>query len=98
MIDPITILGGKSRSGIPEPVERIDLKMGDVVGFVGANRIRQNQPHRRFSNCSRMPIPKLGAACFSTTNALRWSTRQSGDEPNCTHHLAHHLPFRPASG
>ena len=35
MIDTITILGGKSRSGIPEPVERIDLKMGDVVSIVG---------------------------------------------------------------
>ena len=35
MIDTITILSGKSRSGIPEPVERIDLKMGDVVSIVG---------------------------------------------------------------
>ena len=35
MIDTITILGGKSRSGIPEAVERIDLKMGDVVSIVG---------------------------------------------------------------
>src|SRR5271157_1412773 len=35
MIDTITILGGKSRSGIPEPVDRIDLKMGDVVSIVG---------------------------------------------------------------
>jgi ABC-type lipoprotein export system ATPase subunit len=35
MIDTITILGGYSRSGIPEPVERIDMKMGDVVSIVG---------------------------------------------------------------
>jgi ABC-type lipoprotein export system ATPase subunit len=35
MINTITILGGYSRSGIPEPVERIDLKMGDVVSIVG---------------------------------------------------------------
>ncbi len=35
MIDTITILGGYNRSGNPEAVERIDLKMGDVVSIVG---------------------------------------------------------------
>ena len=35
MIKTITILGGYSRSGSPEPVERIDMKMGDVVSIVG---------------------------------------------------------------
>jgi ABC-type lipoprotein export system ATPase subunit len=35
MINTITILGGYSRSGNPEPVERIDMKMGDVVSIVG---------------------------------------------------------------
>jgi ABC-type lipoprotein export system ATPase subunit len=35
MIQTITILGGHSRSGTLEPVERIDLKMGDVVSIVG---------------------------------------------------------------
>jgi ABC-type lipoprotein export system ATPase subunit len=35
MIDTITILGGYGRSGQPEAVERIDLKMGDVVTIVG---------------------------------------------------------------
>lgn len=34
-IQNITILGGMSRSGEPEPVQRIDLKMGDVVSIVG---------------------------------------------------------------
>ena len=35
MIESITILGGRSRSGEPEAVRRIDLKMGDVVSIVG---------------------------------------------------------------
>src|SRR5512138_1082128 len=35
MIETITILGGHSRSGGREPVERIELKMGDVVSIVG---------------------------------------------------------------
>src|SRR5512141_2582655 len=35
MIDTITILGGHGRSGQREAVERIDLKMGDVVSIVG---------------------------------------------------------------
>src|SRR5512141_1498274 len=35
MIETITILGGHSRSRVPEAVERIDLKMGDVVSIVG---------------------------------------------------------------
>jgi ABC-type lipoprotein export system ATPase subunit len=35
MIQSITILGGHSRSGEPEAVQRIDLKMGDVVSIVG---------------------------------------------------------------
>jgi ABC-type lipoprotein export system ATPase subunit len=35
MIQNITILGGYNRSGEPEPVQRIDLKMGDVVSIVG---------------------------------------------------------------
>ncbi len=35
MIETITILGGHSRSGTPEAVQRIDLKMGDVVSIVG---------------------------------------------------------------
>jgi ABC-type lipoprotein export system ATPase subunit len=34
-IETITIFGGRSKSGQPEPVERIDLKMGDVVSIVG---------------------------------------------------------------
>jgi ABC-type lipoprotein export system ATPase subunit len=35
MIQSITILGGHNRSGEPEAVRRIDLKMGDVVSIVG---------------------------------------------------------------
>lgn len=35
MIQNITILGGHNRSGQPEAVRRIDLKMGDVVSIVG---------------------------------------------------------------
>ena len=35
MIETITIFGGHSRDGKPEAVERIDLKMGDVVSIVG---------------------------------------------------------------
>jgi ABC-type lipoprotein export system ATPase subunit len=35
MIDTITILGGHGRTGEREAVERIDLKMGDVVSIVG---------------------------------------------------------------
>jgi len=35
MIQSITILGGRSRGGEPEAVQRIDLNMGDVVSIVG---------------------------------------------------------------
>ena len=35
MIETITIIGGHARTGEPEPVEKIDLKMGDVVSVVG---------------------------------------------------------------
>ncbi len=35
MIETITILGGHGKDGNPEPVERIDFKMGDVVSVVG---------------------------------------------------------------
>ena len=35
MIESITILGGHGRNGTKEAVERIDLKMGDVVSIVG---------------------------------------------------------------
>ncbi len=35
MIETITILGGRGKSGEPEPVQRIDLRMGDVVSIVG---------------------------------------------------------------
>ncbi len=35
MIETITILGGHGKSGAPEPVQRIDLRMGDVVSVVG---------------------------------------------------------------
>ena len=35
MIETITILGGHNRAGQAEPVERIELKMGDVVSIVG---------------------------------------------------------------
>lgn len=35
MIDTITILGGTGKSGQVEPVERVDMKMGDVVSVVG---------------------------------------------------------------
>lgn len=35
MIETITIIGGHGRDGKPEAVERIDLKMSDVVSIVG---------------------------------------------------------------
>jgi len=35
MIQTITILGGHGKTGQPEPVPRIDLRMGDVVSIVG---------------------------------------------------------------
>ncbi|MDQ7821822.1 MAG: ATP-binding cassette domain-containing protein [Candidatus Eremiobacteraeota bacterium] len=35
MIDTITILGGKNKSGEIEPVQRLELKMGTVVSIVG---------------------------------------------------------------
>jgi len=35
MIDSITIMGGRGKSGDPEAVDRIDLRMGDVVSIVG---------------------------------------------------------------
>jgi ABC-type lipoprotein export system ATPase subunit len=35
VIETITIIGGHARTGEPEPVEKIDLKMGDVVSIVG---------------------------------------------------------------
>jgi ABC-type lipoprotein export system ATPase subunit len=35
MIETITILGGRGKHGEPEPVPRIDLRMGDVVSIVG---------------------------------------------------------------
>jgi len=35
LIESVTILGGWGRSGEPEPVERIEFKMGNVVSIVG---------------------------------------------------------------
>lgn len=35
MIETITVLGGRSKTGEPEPVKRLDFKMGDVVSVVG---------------------------------------------------------------
>lgn len=35
MIDTITILGGHGKNGTDEPVQRIDLRMGDVISVVG---------------------------------------------------------------
>ena len=35
MIETITILGGHGKSGEPEPLERLDLQMGNVASIVG---------------------------------------------------------------
>jgi ABC-type lipoprotein export system ATPase subunit len=35
VIETVSILGGHGRSGLAEPVKRIDLRMGDVVSIVG---------------------------------------------------------------
>jgi ABC-type lipoprotein export system ATPase subunit len=35
MLERISILGGRGKSGEPEPVFRVELKMGDVVSIVG---------------------------------------------------------------
>jgi ABC-type lipoprotein export system ATPase subunit len=35
MIETISILGGHGKTGEPEPVQRIDLRMGDVLSIVG---------------------------------------------------------------
>jgi energy-coupling factor transporter ATP-binding protein EcfA2 len=34
-VETITILGGRGKNGVPEPVKRIDLCMGDAVSIVG---------------------------------------------------------------
>ena len=34
-IDSITIIGGRGKDGEPEPVERVELKMGNVASIVG---------------------------------------------------------------
>ena len=34
-IDTITVLGGRGKSGRHEAIDRIDLRMGDVVSIVG---------------------------------------------------------------
>lgn len=35
MVSTITILGGKGKDGSPEPVKKLDLRMGDIVSVVG---------------------------------------------------------------
>jgi len=35
IIKTITVLGGRGKSGLPEPVLRLDMQMGDVVSVVG---------------------------------------------------------------
>lgn len=35
VLEKVTLLGGRDRSGEPEPVRRVDLQMGDVVSIVG---------------------------------------------------------------
>ena len=35
MIENVTLYGGCGRNGRPEPVSRIDLRMGDIVSIVG---------------------------------------------------------------
>jgi ABC-type lipoprotein export system ATPase subunit len=35
MVESITIIGGKGKNGVVEPVEKLKLKMGDVVSIVG---------------------------------------------------------------
>ena len=34
-IETISILGGQGKTGVPEPLKRLDLKMGDIVSVVG---------------------------------------------------------------
>ena len=46
MIQTITILGGHGKTGEPEPVPRIDLRMGDVVSIVGPTGSGQNHLHQ----------------------------------------------------
>ncbi|MCE5271245.1 ATP-binding cassette domain-containing protein [bacterium] len=35
MVESLTILGGVGRDGQPEPVERVEMRMGDMVSIVG---------------------------------------------------------------
>ena len=63
MIESITILGGRGKDGTPEPVDRIDLRMGDVVSVVGPTgsgkttlindlELFAHATHRRGGRCS----------------------------------------------
>jgi len=61
MIDTITILGGQNRAGVPEAVERIDLKMGEVVSIVGPTGSGKTTSSTTW-NSSRTPTPKQGGA------------------------------------
>ena len=61
MIETITILGGHGKTGEPEPLERIDLQMGDVVSIVGPTAPAR-PPSSTTSSCSPTPTrPPAGA-------------------------------------
>jgi len=36
MIKTVTIFGGHGKNGLPEPVEKVEFKMGDVISIVGS--------------------------------------------------------------
>ena len=57
MIQTITILGGHGKTGEPEPVPRIDLRMGDVVSIVGPTGSGQNHLHQRHRALCRCQHP-----------------------------------------
>ena len=96
MIENITILGGHGKTGEPEPVERIDLQMGNVASIVGPTGSGKTTLINDIEMFAEHDTPSGRTHPDQRRARAREYRNDPSKQPHRPDHAAHDVPVRPA--
>ena len=96
MIETITILGGHGKTGEPEPVERLDLQMGNVASIVGPTGSGKTTLINDIEMFAEADTPTGAHDPDQRRAGARGVPQRPLAQPHRPDHPAHHVPLRSA--